>query len=129
MIKLGNRMKVFPLPATTEALKEQFIPQVKARCEGLGLDLVYGVKFIEHRSEVDLMLYHLTITPVSISQDPTLTEIAALCKALEPFTCSDEAPFAFGGRDWRLGDGDDTLATFMNDGRFCIWLRGWVKDE
>lgn len=114
---------------TLDALKEHFIPQVKARCEDLGLDLMYGIKVIGHVANVDMIMMNLTITAVSISQDPTLTEIATLCNALEHFTHNEDAPFAFGGRDWRLGDGDDTLATFMSEGRFCIWLRGWPKEE
>jgi hypothetical protein len=76
-----------------------------------------------------MIMFHLTITPVSITGDPTLTEIATLCEALERYTHNEDPAFVYAGRNWHLGDGDDTLATFMRQGKFCIWLRGWNSDE
>jgi hypothetical protein len=46
----------------------------------------------------------------------------------DTFAEFEEIPAAIDGRFWTIGDGDDSLAVFFQDGAFCIWVRGWDEN-
>ena len=127
MMKLGKRMKVFPLPKMQIELFNQFVPGVKEELRNVIDYVKVELKFVEHMARVDGMRYNLS---VSITKPMTAIDMIELAKRLDQYCSNNEEPYqAADGRYYTLGDGDDSGAVMFEDGEFSIWLRGWPTSD
>lgn len=104
-------------------IRDHYTPIVQRRCVAHRIERT-SVEFVEFMESVDGVRFAFIVEP---KPGMVLNDMQDLCLALEHFTCWEDPGFALEGYRWRLGDGDDTQAAYMQGGRVCIWARGWKE--
>ena len=121
-------VKVNQIKAKAEAT---FIPQV---CKLLEWDssskAAHGItiEFIEAMPQVSGLRYELQI-PLDGLDVYDLRNVCNNLKCLTSWEPEDEEFSAFDmhGYAFSMGDGDDSGAVYMRNGKLCVWVRGWAN--
>lgn len=110
-------------------LRKVFIPMVTER---LPDDVVQNsqtnVEFICEMSPAVVrgLMFHLIID--FGKQAINMQELLMINRQLDQFCVLEMDVVEIDGYQFRLGDGDDSDAVFLHDGKFKIWLRGWQPE-
>jgi hypothetical protein len=122
VIDISKEMKRYldMLPGMADKLREHYTPIVRRRCSAHRIETT--VEFVEAMPAVGGLMFAFV---VHMAPHMLASDLADLCMALDYFTGWEDEGFEYEGYNWRLGDGDDTQAVYLHNGKLCIWARGW----
>jgi hypothetical protein len=108
------------------ALEKEFVPIVRNALEDSQFtswkEAEYRVDFKEDMLQVNGVMCYLTI---KLADNTFIDDLKIVIARLEEFTTFEREPYRYLDYGWSLGDGDDGQAVFFEQGKLCIWLRGW----
>jgi hypothetical protein len=106
--------------------EQHFIPQVCKLLEWEGKQHGITLEFIEAMPQVNGLRYEMQI-PLDGLDVYDLRTVCNNLKCLTSWEPEDEEFSAFDmhGYAMSMGDGDDSNAVYMRNGKLCVWVRGW----
>lgn len=119
-----HKMSVDMVPA----LRAHYLPMINDRLTLFGVKPPSGTSFyfVERMDVVSGLRFEVALDFGTLTFD----QLTPVIHALDYFCVTDEYEngLVLDGYRFLLGDGDDTQAVRLEDGKFKIWLRGWKHD-
>jgi hypothetical protein len=119
-------LKVDQIKAKCEAT---FIPQVCKLLDWEGKAHGITIEFVEAMHQVSGLRYELAI-PLDDLDVYDLRRVCDNLKCLTSWEPEEEefSGFLMHGYSFSMGDGDDSGAVYMRNGKLCVWVRGWMQE-
>lgn len=134
-LKLSGKMKTIQLaghhlmlPDMIEKCNEHFVPQVQKLTGGRRAVEHFTIEFMEEMKQVNGLRFEMQIDiegMLAYDLKQMLQRLDALC-SWEPRT-PVECGFTLNGYTFTVGDGDDTNAVYIRNGKVCVWVRAWKE--
>jgi len=139
-LKLSGKMKTIDLakamrehldmlPGMIDKCHKHFIPMVAKMIGWPESPERFQIEFIEAMTQVSGLRFELQIDVegITLAELQMITDgLAPLC-SWEPGTEEYEPGFSLNGYTFTMGDGDDTGAVYMRNGKLCVWVRAWKE--
>jgi hypothetical protein len=130
-IDIGNEMKrhLDMLPGMIDKCHEHFVPQVIKLISGRRAIEHFQIEFMEAMTQVNGLRFEMQIDiegMLAYDLRTMLARMDSLC-SWEPTTPSMNAGFSLNGFTFTMGDGDDTGAVYIRNGKVCVWVRAWKE--
>jgi hypothetical protein len=111
--------------AALESVLKFYLPQIAAwPFSGEWPSVV--VQEYDNDSSVDMTMLKIVVPlPMPLRAD----EIEQLANVMLALSTSKLDAFDCAGQRWHIGDGDDTQAAWLDNGRLNVWLRSWPNES